>query len=67
MDEILDVMNEVSLIIWDDGIEIILVRQIAQGLPKVYTTIWPLLTFLKQKAQQKRYFSLGTLSLSLSQ
>ena len=29
MDEILNIMNEISLIIWDDGIEIILIKQIA--------------------------------------
>ena len=39
MHEILNVMNEISFIIWHDMIEFILIRQIAKGLPKVYIII----------------------------
>ena len=45
MDEMLNIMNEISLTKWDDGINIILIREVAQGLPKACTTIWPLLAF----------------------
>lgn len=46
MDKILIVMIESNLAIWDEGIEIIVIREIAWSLPEVYTTIWPLLACL---------------------
>ena len=48
MHETLNIMNEISLIIWDDGIETILIRQTSEGLPKVCTIIWPLFAFFQK-------------------
>lgn len=49
MDEMLNVINEISLTIWDDSTEITLIREEARGLPKACTTIWPLLAIFKKR------------------